>query len=133
MAPKKNKKSNKLARMSDEEKLRYLQHRAAIEEETKRRKEQLVATYLKVFKQGVQLTCFINDHFFKLYVIEQVEKRRSVYKVKYCQTEPAMATQLATNQVQGAQRRNDGMYRYYFQQSIANCMLSLIVTIKHQI
>ncbi|XP_003244887.1 dynein regulatory complex subunit 2-like isoform X2 [Acyrthosiphon pisum] len=47
MAPKKNKKSNKLARMSDEEKLRYLQHRAAIEEETKRRKEQLVATYLK--------------------------------------------------------------------------------------
>ncbi|XP_060850835.1 dynein regulatory complex subunit 2-like [Rhopalosiphum padi] len=47
MAPKKNKKSNKLARMSDEEKLRYLQHRAAIEEETKRRKEHLVATYLK--------------------------------------------------------------------------------------
>jgi len=53
MAPKKNKKSNKLARMSDEEKLRYLQHRAAIEEETKRRKEQLVATYLKVFKPGL--------------------------------------------------------------------------------
>ncbi|XP_050421342.1 dynein regulatory complex subunit 2-like [Adelges cooleyi] len=47
MAPKKNKKGNKLARMSDEEKLRYLQHRAAVEEETKRRKEQLVATYLK--------------------------------------------------------------------------------------
>lgn len=48
MPPKKNKKGNKLARMSDEEKLRYLQHRAAVEEETKRRKEQLVATYLKV-------------------------------------------------------------------------------------
>lgn len=48
MAPKKNKKGNKLARMSDEEKLRYLQHRAAVEEETRRRKEQLVATYLKV-------------------------------------------------------------------------------------
>lgn len=48
MAPKKNKKGNKLARMSDEEKLRYLQHRAAVEEETKRRKEHLVATYLKV-------------------------------------------------------------------------------------
>jgi len=48
MAPKKNKKGNKLARMNDEEKLRYLQHRAAIEEETRRRKEHLVATYLKV-------------------------------------------------------------------------------------
>ncbi|XP_050543599.1 dynein regulatory complex subunit 2-like isoform X2 [Daktulosphaira vitifoliae] len=47
MPPKKSKKGKKLARMSDEEKLRYLQHRAAIEEETKRRKEQLVATYLK--------------------------------------------------------------------------------------
>ncbi|VVC40684.1 Hypothetical protein CINCED_3A004905 [Cinara cedri] len=47
MAPKKNKKGNKLARMSDEEKLRYLQHRAAVEEETRRRKEHLVATYLK--------------------------------------------------------------------------------------
>lgn len=34
--------------MNDEEKLRYLQHRAAVEEETRRRKEQLVATYLKV-------------------------------------------------------------------------------------
>jgi len=49
-------------------------------------------------------------NFSKLYVIEQVEKRRSVYPPKYCQTEPAMATQLAPNQVQGAQRRNDGMY-----------------------
>lgn len=58
MAPKKNKKSNKLARMSDEEKLRYLQHRAAIEEETKRRKEHLVATYLKV--SDVRYNCFFS-------------------------------------------------------------------------
>ncbi|GLV41832.1 uncharacterized protein CBL_13564 [Carabus blaptoides fortunei] len=33
--------------MSDEERARYLQHRAAIEEEAKRRKEQLIATYMK--------------------------------------------------------------------------------------
>lgn len=42
--------SNRLAKMSDEERARYLQHRAAIEEEAKRRKEQLIATYMKVFK-----------------------------------------------------------------------------------
>jgi len=126
MAPKKNKKSNKLARMSDEEKLRYLQHRAAIEEETKRRKEQLVATYLKVFKPGAYsyLLCFANVNFSKLYVIEQVEKRGSVHPAKYCQTEPAMETQLEANQVQGTQRRNDGMYKYCFQYSTAHFILS---------
>lgn len=69
MAPKKNKKGNKLARMSDEEKLRYLQHRAAVEEETRRRKEHLVATYLKVkcFFLLLELfytnNCKINLHF----------------------------------------------------------------------
>nr|XP_018904712.1 PREDICTED: coiled-coil domain-containing protein 65 [Bemisia tabaci] len=47
MGPKKKGKGNKLARMSEEERIRYLQHRAAIEEEARRRKEQLVATYLK--------------------------------------------------------------------------------------
>lgn len=40
---------NRLARMSDEERARYLQHRAAIEEEARRRKEQLITTYLKVY------------------------------------------------------------------------------------
>jgi len=109
MAPKKNKKSNKLARMSDEEKLRYLQHRAAIEEETKRRKEQLVATYLKVFKPGVHF-CLFNYSFSLFYIIEQVEKRRSVYPAKYCKTEPTMAAQFTANQVQGTKRRNDGMH-----------------------
>lgn len=59
MGPKKNKKGNKLARMSDEEKLRYLQHRAAIEEETKRRKEQLVATYLKVKSEKCSIWPFV--------------------------------------------------------------------------
>lgn len=39
---------NKLARMSEEERARYLQHRADIEEEAKRRKQQLIAMYMKV-------------------------------------------------------------------------------------
>lgn len=34
--------------MTEEERARYLQHRAAIEEEAKRRKQQLVATFMKV-------------------------------------------------------------------------------------
>ncbi|KAG5900186.1 hypothetical protein JTB14_035331 [Gonioctena quinquepunctata] len=48
MAGKKKKSlANKLAKMSDDERARYLQHRADIEEEAKRRKEQLIATFLK--------------------------------------------------------------------------------------
>lgn len=41
-------KGNKLARMSEEERLRYLQHRADMEEEARRRKQQLIATFMKV-------------------------------------------------------------------------------------
>lgn len=39
---------NKLARMSEEERARYLQHRAEIEEEARRRKQQLIAVFMKV-------------------------------------------------------------------------------------
>lgn len=45
---KKKQKGNKLAKMSDEEKMRYLQARADIEEEARRRKQQLIALYMKV-------------------------------------------------------------------------------------
>lgn len=49
MAGKKKKSlANKLAKMTDEERARYLQHKADIEEEAKRRKEQLIATFMKV-------------------------------------------------------------------------------------
>lgn len=48
MGPKKKGKGSKLAKMSDEERARYLQHRAAIEEEARRRKEQLISTFMKV-------------------------------------------------------------------------------------
>ncbi|XP_045448131.1 dynein regulatory complex subunit 2 [Melitaea cinxia] len=40
-------KVNKLARMSDEERARYLQHRADVEEEARRRKRELVARFIK--------------------------------------------------------------------------------------
>ena len=45
---KKGKDKNKLARMSEEERIRYLQHRAELEEEAKRRKQQLISTFMKV-------------------------------------------------------------------------------------
>jgi hypothetical protein len=48
MAPKKKGKGSKLSRMTEEERARYLQHRAAIEEEARRRKQQLIATFMKV-------------------------------------------------------------------------------------
>lgn len=41
-------KGNKLAKMSEEERTRYLQMRADAEEETRRRKMQLIALYMKV-------------------------------------------------------------------------------------
>ncbi|KAG6444553.1 dynein regulatory complex subunit 2 [Manduca sexta] len=44
--PKKS-KVNKLARMSDEERARYLQHRADMEEEARRRKQELIARFIK--------------------------------------------------------------------------------------
>ncbi|XP_046390508.1 dynein regulatory complex subunit 2 [Ischnura elegans] len=47
MAPKKKGKATKFSRMTDEERARYLQHRAAIEEEARRRKQELVFTFLK--------------------------------------------------------------------------------------
>lgn len=51
MAGKKKKSlANKLAKMSDEERARYIQHRAEMEEEARRRKEQLIATFMKVKK-----------------------------------------------------------------------------------
>jgi hypothetical protein len=48
MAPKKKGKGSKLSRMTEEERVRYLQHRAAIEEEARRCKQQLIATFMKV-------------------------------------------------------------------------------------
>lgn len=47
MGKKKGKDKNKLARMSEDERLRYLQHRAELEEEAKRRKQQLISTFMK--------------------------------------------------------------------------------------
>lgn len=48
MPPKKKKgKGSKLARMSEEERIRYLQHRAELELEAKRRKQQLIAVFTK--------------------------------------------------------------------------------------
>ncbi|XP_025601813.2 dynein regulatory complex subunit 2 [Athalia rosae] len=44
---KKKGKASKLSRMSDEERARYLQHRAEIELEAKRRKQQLIAAFTK--------------------------------------------------------------------------------------
>lgn len=43
MGKKKGKDKNKLARMSEEERLRYLQHRQELEEESKRRKQTLIS------------------------------------------------------------------------------------------
>lgn len=48
MGKKKGGAKNKLAKMSEEERARYLQHRADVEVETRRRKQQLISLYMKV-------------------------------------------------------------------------------------
>lgn len=48
MGKKKGGSKNKLAKMSEEERARYLQHRADVEVETRRRKQQLISLYMKV-------------------------------------------------------------------------------------
>lgn len=45
---KKKKGANKMAKMSEEERLRYLAARADVEEEAKRRKQQIIALFMKV-------------------------------------------------------------------------------------
>ena len=58
MGKKKGKGKNKLSRMSEEERARYLQHRADMEEEARRRKQQLIALYMKVFYFYLKLIQF---------------------------------------------------------------------------
>lgn len=55
MGKKKGGAKNKLAKMSEEERARYLQHRADIEVETRRRKQQLISLYMKVSSFFVNL------------------------------------------------------------------------------
>lgn len=58
MPKKKKGKGNKLTRMSDEERARYLQHRAELELEAKRRKQQLIAAFTKVYIQHkIKILC----------------------------------------------------------------------------
>ncbi|XP_078036878.1 dynein regulatory complex subunit 2 [Augochlora pura] len=47
MKQRKSNRSSKLARMSEEERARYMQYRAEFELEARRRKQQLIATYIK--------------------------------------------------------------------------------------
>ncbi len=48
VATKKNVKTSKLARMTEQERSKYLERKMAEEEESKRRKEEMVSTFMKV-------------------------------------------------------------------------------------
>lgn len=74
---------NKLARMSEEERARYLQHRAEIEEEARRRKQQLIAIFMKVHLNAKVISNCKNA--FYLLIIEQVKARGSVFPSESCQ------------------------------------------------
>lgn len=72
-------KGNKLAKMSEEERARYLQLRADIEEEARRRKMQLISMFMKA-----GFFVFLKDYtgreyiFFIIYRINSNAKKLSV-------------------------------------------------------
>lgn len=83
MGKKKGKDKNKLARMSEEERLRYLQHRAELEEEAKRRKQQLISTFMKV---KIQIQSYLSLIFSLARSIQQhvwTEKKKMQTHEKY--------------------------------------------------
>lgn len=56
-------KVNKLAKMSDEERARYLQHRADLEEEARRRKQELIHRFIKVIFNFIVFTLLYSLHY----------------------------------------------------------------------
>lgn len=74
MPKKKKGKGNKLARMSDEERARYLQHRAELELEAKRRKQQLIAIFTKVCQIILSLLDYKLEFSFKKFVLTVILK-----------------------------------------------------------
>lgn len=69
--------ANKLAKMSDEERARYLQHRADLEEEARRRKQQLIAIFLKV-------RFFSNFNFTWEYLKKKIIKYFTIFRIDTC-------------------------------------------------
>lgn len=88
---------NKLARMSEEERARYLQHRADIEEEAKRRKQQLIAMYMKV-KQYIPIL-FIQMLVINKFYIEQTQTRRCIQSIEFSKNQSRMAIYFTPSQM----------------------------------
>lgn len=64
MVKRRKTKSNKFARMNEEERAQYIQHRAEFELEAKRRKQQLIAIYTKVLMRLLNIMLHKSVHFF---------------------------------------------------------------------
>jgi len=77
-------KGNKLAKMSEEERARYLQMRADMEEETRRRKMQLISMYMKVTHHEFAVNQNQNPDGMTFPIkIEQTEKRGCFWPTQY--------------------------------------------------
>lgn len=94
-------KGNKLAKMSEEERARYLQMRADAEEETRRRKMQLIALYMKVgtimMKKLFQLISSLPSS-----CIEQTEARGCLLPAEHGQNQSGMAQHIAAGEDSGS-------------------------------
>lgn len=84
-------KGNKLAKMSEEERARYLQMRADAEEETRRRKMQLIALYMKVAVASEGSILFPHISFLPSSIAEQTEARGCLLPAEYGQNKSGMA------------------------------------------
>ncbi|XP_076750547.1 dynein regulatory complex subunit 2 [Xylocopa sonorina] len=88
MVKKRKSKANKIARMNEEERARYIQHRIEFELETKRRKQQLIATFTKnKLKREESFSKLniakINEKW--RYVLRQIKCKELHENVKYLQ------------------------------------------------
>ncbi|XP_043520100.1 dynein regulatory complex subunit 2 [Frieseomelitta varia] len=85
----KRKKSSKLVRMNEEERMRYMQHRLEFELETKRRKQQLIAIFTKNKLKHEEVfsklnIAKINEKW--RYVLRQIKCKEFHKNVKYLNT-----------------------------------------------
>lgn len=64
MAGKKKKSlASRLARMSDDERVKYLQRKAEMEDEIRRKREQLISTFMKVTIPCLKKTPWVTNFF----------------------------------------------------------------------
>ncbi|XP_076684371.1 dynein regulatory complex subunit 2 [Andrena cerasifolii] len=106
-------KSNKFARMNEEERARYIQHRAEFELEAKRRKQQLIAIYTKNKLKREEV-------FSRLNIVKINEKWRYVLRQIKCQELYENVKRLNETSDRKIKLQNDTIHHLHHELEIAD-------------